>query len=210
MAERVAEVLKRPGCRLIRFENGDSLLVPWMLFCLFPLRAGDTVDCEEYQKQLRQKEDRLALEQAVRLLKARDRSRQEVWQRLQAQGYSDGSIALAVERLSRASYLDDARYARNTIARLGKKYGPIRLKSELTQKGLSAQHIEDAMEEQDSEFHLQAAIAYAQKALKSSRGDERAVYRRLYAALARRGYPPDLVRKALSAVLDKADATEEY
>ena len=39
--------------------------------------------------------------------------------------------------------------------------------------------------------------------MRKKSADPQADYRRAYAALARRGYPPDTVKKALSAVLDR-------
>lgn len=206
MTDQVIEVLRRPGSRLVRFAKSDSLLVPWMLFRQFPLQKGEPVDVEEYQKMLASQQNRCALEQAVRLLEVKDRSHMEVQRKLLAQGYCLDSAQLAIQKLIAAGYLDDSRFAQNTLERLGKKYGPLRLRQELMHKGLDATHIEEAMLAQDPAEQLKTAIAWAYKAAKRQKeSDPKLAYRKLYAALARRGYLPETVKKALAAVLATQD-----
>lgn len=210
MTDQVAEVLRRPACRLVRFQRGDSLLVPWMLFRLFPLHQGEPVDVADYREKLASQQNRFALEQAVRLLEVKDRSQMEIQRKLTAQGYSPHSIRLAIEKLKTTGYLNDSRFAQNTLERLGKKYGPLRLKQELMHKGIDEAQIEEALMEQGPEAYLQTAITWAKKAHKRQKeSDPKVMYRKLYATLARRGYPPETVKKALAAVLAAQEDLEE-
>ncbi len=200
MSDVVAEVVKRPGCRFIRLQGGGSLTVPYALFREKPLRPGDPIDPDAYRQALAPRENRCALEAAVRMLEARDRSSAEIMDKLERQGYSDSAVRQGILRLMEAGYLDDRRFALAFLARAGKKYGAIRLRQELGRKGLPRQLIDELLQGQEEEESLEAAVNLAQKTLRSNAKDPRALYRRAYGVLARRGFPPDIVRKALEAV----------
>lgn len=199
MPDRVADIYKRPGCRLVSLQSGDSFKVPTALFRVYPLKAGDEIEPASYQGLIRADENRHALAQAAGMLEQRDRSRGEVFSRLRDAGYSEAAAEAACERLAKGGYLDDRRYARALVERLGKRYGALRLRRELQNKGISQALAEEMLSAADGETQLSSALAQARKALRGKAGDKAALYRRAYSALARRGYPPNLVRAALEA-----------
>ena len=201
MTDIVKEIVKRVGFKLIRLQSGDSFKVPVSLFHLYPLRAKDAIDPAAYQLQLGAHESRHAMEQAVRMLEVRDRSTKEIENKLLGVGYSQQSAQAVCRKLTLAGYLDDRRYARSALDRLGKKFGAIRQRRELQMKGISPDLIAELLEERDPDTQLENAVRLAQKALRGKAGEPNALYRRMYGTLARRGYPPDLVRKALEIIL---------
>ena len=201
MTDIVQEIVKRVGFKLIRLQSGDSIKVPASLFWLYPLRAKDEIDIAAYQLQLSAHENRHAIEQAVRILEMRDRSTKEIADKLLSVGYSQQVSQSVCQKLTLAGYLDDRRYAQSALDRLGKKYGAIRLRRELQMKGISPDLIAELLEERDPDMQLENAVRLAQKALRGKAGEPNALYRRMYGTLARRGYTPDLVRKALEIVL---------
>jgi regulatory protein len=208
MDDIVTEVLHRPGCRVIRLKGGESLTVPVILFRQSPLKSGDPVDLIAWRSTLSAQERRFALEAAVRLLEVRDRSSAEITQRLQSQGYSQEAVEEAVTKLKNAGYLDDRRFAQAFLMRIGRKYGAIRIRQELRRKGIAQEYIDELLLEQDRDETLETAVKLARHALHGKAKNPQARYRRAYAALARRGFPPDTVRKALEISLSGPDQNE--
>ncbi|HSK67803.1 MAG TPA: regulatory protein RecX [Candidatus Limnocylindria bacterium] len=197
MDDVVTEILKVPGGRLVRLSGGGSFKVPYALFGAYPLKAGQRLDTDEYQRQTSLIEARVALEQAARLLEAREKSRAELTGKLMDAGYSEEAAQGAADKLQSLGYLDDRRYAAGLIARLGKRYGVFRLKQELVRRGIPKAVADELLEAHDPQAGLEAAVAIARKALRGKSADPRAARQKAYAALARRGYGADVIRQAL-------------
>ena len=98
------------------------------------------------------------LDRAIRILAMRDHSEQELRRKLAAPVMSkNGPEALdvtpeevdkVVEWCIENRYLDDERFVRQFIASRSRKgYGPVRVRQELKQKGISRETIEAAMRE---------------------------------------------------------------
>jgi len=86
------------------------------------------------------------------------------------------------------------------------------LAQELRKKGVSPETIDAALADAlDPEQELEAACAVARKASGrgGGRGGEEAARRRLWAALARRGFDPDVCREALRRLHDEAFVSED-
>ena len=198
MADVVSEVVRLPGYRLIRLQGGDRIRVPDALFREIPLRAGEPLDPGAYRQALADREDRHALEAAVRLLESQDRSSAGLMERLRLKGYSQDAARRAAERLRQGGYLDDRRFAQGLMARAGKKHGAIRIAQEMRRQGVPEEIAAELLEAEDQPESLQTAVRLARKAM-AGRGDDDPGQRdrKIYAMLARRGFPPDLVRQAL-------------
>ncbi|NLX83464.1 MAG: regulatory protein RecX [Clostridiales bacterium] len=205
MLEQITDIKKRVGHRLVLLASGEALTVPHALFRLHPLKVNEEIDVQAYAQIISAAEGRFALEAAVRMLETRDRSHQEIINKLTEFGFSPKSAEQACIKLQTLGYLDDARYAQMTAKRLGKKYGAIRIRRELRNKGIEEQLIEKVLQESDEEDQLAAAISIISKSYARSKGEPQARYRRAYAALARRGYPPEVVKAALDAVIAEID-----
>ncbi|NLD52247.1 MAG: regulatory protein RecX [Clostridiales bacterium] len=203
MADAVREIHRRTGHRLVVFHSGETLKIPHALFRLHPLQAGEEVDVAAFVSRLRTEENRYALEAAVRMLEMRDRSEQEVYRKLTDSGFSGPAAAAAVAKLLELGYLNDAAYARQAVARLQKKYGSIRIRQELRSKGIQDSLIADSLHESDREEQVEAAARIARKTYVRLSAEPENAYRRAYAALARRGFTPDVVRAALEVVQEE-------
>ena len=208
-ADTVLEIIKRPGCRLIRLVSGDSMTVPLPVFKAAPLKVGQSVIQEAYFKRVLPLEAGLALEQASRMLMMRDRTTQEIRSRLKEVGYTEQTVESVVQKLLDARVLDDSRYLENFISMRVKRMGTRRIRQELMQKGIAQPLIDEALEEIDREALLGSAVKHAKKALARKTEDKRHQRNLAYAALARRGYKPDIIKQALdlaqSALQQEAD-----
>lgn len=200
MTDAVADIKKRPGCRLVILKGGEEIRVPTALFRLYTLKVNDPVAPENYRLLLRKSEARCALETAARILEVRDKSVEEIKNKLLSAGYSEQATQAACGKLTSAGYLNDRRYAENTLDRLSKKYGAIRLKRELRQRGVREELVEELLLRNGEDAQIEAAVLLARKALGRKPGEAKDLYRRAFSALARRGYTPEVVKSALHQV----------
>jgi len=138
-----------------------------------------------------------AWQDAARLLAVRPRSEAEVRQRLQRRGYAHDIVEATVERLRTLGWLDDAAFARQWVEnRLAfRPRGRARLRAELRQKGIAPALIEAALRDLDE---TTLALEAGRKVLPRYQGLPWPVFaRRLSGYLARRGFPPDVVRQVV-------------
>ncbi len=166
---------------------------------------------------------------ALTFLSYRPRSAREVEMRLRKKGFGPDAIASVMVRLRERGYVDDHDFARFWVSNrmTFSPRGPRLLRSELRQKGVSAEvvdevlaeHVETQQElvEQAAEINtvyglledeptegtdLANAIALARKRSRSYGNLEPiAAKRRLSGFLARRGYGYDIIDKVLKRVL---------
>lgn len=139
----------------------------------------------------------------------RDRTIQELKDRLQRAGFSVQTTAEAVAWCHRLGYVDDARFARNwTEYRImHSPSGRRRLELELRQKGVSDTIINEILSDMlPTEREQQLCIEAAVRRARRYRGQPADVRdRRLTSFLARRGFSYDAIRRALAQVDTDSD-----
>ncbi|WP_408955921.1 RecX family transcriptional regulator [Natroniella sp. ANB-PHB2] len=168
------------------------------------LNVGDEIT-EDLLKQLLSEESLLQAKQAAfNLLSYRQRSRQELQNRLAHKGFEFGVIEQVIEVLKRLDYLDDREFANNWIKdRKRKKFGPWRIKRQLQEKGVAINIIEEELsKEYDFELECKLAFELAKKKSDRYRGlDFREQRYKLGQVLKRKGFSFETV----NIVLDKLD-----
>ena len=147
---------------------------------------------------------------ALTRLNRRALSRRELARKLRQKGHTDAAIEPVLDRLTEVGLLDDAAFGRALIRdlRARKPAGPRLLKSKLFQKGLDGKLIDELIAEvSDADDDVAAATRLArQRARSLARYDEKTRTRRLWGALARRGFDTDVIRQALDALGGMDDA----
>lgn len=135
---------------------------------------------------------------ALRLLARRDYSAAEVATRLSARGYDRQDIEAAIETLQADGSIDDTRSARSHVhtAASVKRRGSVRIRRELEARGFGADAVRAALAALTRDDDLVAIRRHlARRPLPSPLpADAR---RRLFQQLLRRGFPADLVARAL-------------
>lgn len=147
---------------------------------------------------------------AVKLIKRRTYSRGELIQKIQTTISELHLIEMVVDDLCSKGAIDDEAYGRNIAMSLTQR-GPISL-SQLKHK-LCARHINPDLAQQIAEQALaendpvEAAIDFARKRIKSMQSKPKIVItRRLWGALARRGFDSETIRIVMNKVgLDIAE-----
>ncbi len=148
-----------------------------------------------------------ALEAAFRLLAYRPRSRIELERRLRRSSHLPEAVEAALTRCGELGYLDDHSFAlsfvrdRLKLSPRGRRV----LLAELRQKGVAQAEAAAAIEEAFAEMEVgetEFAHQVAEKRARSLVGLAQPVARRrLTAYLARRGFPPAIIREAVHRAL---------
>jgi regulatory protein len=156
-------------------------------------------------------------DRALNMIALRARSAAELRRLLVRKGELAEYVDVAIERLLRAGFLDDASFARQ-FARskaVGAGLSRRRVQQELARKGVAREIAEAAISEVFSEEHVDeegTLDRVARRKMKSLSRLEPAVRRRrLYSFLARRGYDSDDIARTLRNVMSRdetVDATE--
>jgi regulatory protein len=141
---------------------------------------------------------------ALRRLTARARTRSELEAALTSRQVPADVAERVLDRLAEVGLVDDRMFAQDWVRSRQARRGLSRsaLRRELQAKGVDRELIDEALAPVAPEEELAAARAVAEKKLRSMQELDRAVrYRRLAAALSRRGFGPGVVAAVLDEVL---------
>lgn len=139
---------------------------------------------------------------AMDLLARREHGRVELSRKLRSRGASDELIDNALDRLADEGLLCEARYLEAFISyRARSGYGPMRIREELTQRGLARSDIEQALRDGGIDWQAQLHAVWQRKF-----AGERPLDARQHGQQARflsyRGYPADLISRLLRGAID--------
>lgn len=147
------------------------------------------------RRQRTKREPATALQRALGLLTRREHSRKELTRKLVSRGVDAGEVDAAVEKLTRAGWQDDRRFAESLVrVRAASGYGPLHIRAELGTHDLPEALRTDALEEFDGDW---AAIARDAVVRRFERLEDRRLReRKAMDFLIRRGFPGELARAA--------------
>jgi regulatory protein len=169
---------------------------------------GERMDPSRIEQVLQDEELHKAYADALGFIGRRPRSRQEVLQKLQHKGYAQSIMDQVVGKLLERDYINDQQFAKIwTEHRIhAHKKGRKWIQQELIAKGLSKQHITEALSEIDSEEEFQNAYHLAAKKWNQLRDlPKLAKNQKTAAFLIRRGFPNDIVRRILGQLNEVTD-----
>jgi regulatory protein len=149
-------------------------------------------------------------EAALRFLEPRQRSIGEVRRRLTRVGYRVELVEGAIARLVELGMLDDQAFARTWIESRdrARPRGERALRSELSQKGIERQLVDDvlearATEQPDSDAAAARRVLERHASALARVPDPRARRRRAYALLARSGFDSETAVEAIAATFPR-------
>jgi regulatory protein len=134
----------------------------------------------------------------------RPRSRRELEQRLGGAGFESAEVADVLARLERVGLVDDADFARQLAEQqfVHKRAGRRAVTSALIAKGISPDLIEAVVAEAPDAEETRAEDLARCKALRMGSTDPVKAYNRLCGLLMRRGYAPEVARRAARRALN--------
>ena len=137
---------------------------------------------------------------ALRLIEFRDRTEKELREKLVAKGYIEEQIEDTIEFLKNYGYIDDGRYASHFTqdAINLKKWGKIRIRTELLRKGIDREIVDFAIEDAFSEIEDDRVLAQMQLRFKDSDFGNIKERTRIFNFFMRRGFTPDEIKGAMN------------
>lgn len=153
-------------------------------------------------------ESEVAREICLRQLAVRPRTRAELTKALIRKEISEEVISEVLDRYDEVGIIDDAAFARAWVSSRHQGRGLARraLANELRQRGVDAEVAGEALEAVDDESEAETARALVDRKLRTARGAPDAIFRRLVAMLARKGYPAGVAIGAVKDALAARDA----
>ncbi len=137
---------------------------------------------------------------AMDLLARREHGRVELSRKLRQRGATPELIDAALDRLTEEGLLSESRYLESFVSyRARSGYGPVRIREELSQRGLARADIEQALRECGIDWREQLEEVWRRKfGEQPNDARERAQQGRF---LAYRGYSMDMIGKLLRGTL---------
>lgn len=139
---------------------------------------------------------------AMDLLARREHGRVELTRKLRRRGAADELIESALDRLAQEGLLSEARYLEAFVSyRSRAGYGPLRIREELTQRGLDRGEIEQALRDSGIDWRERLQETWQRKFSSElpNNARERSKQGRF---LSYRGYPPELIGQLLRGCVD--------
>lgn len=133
----------------ITLADGDKFIISERDWRSFGVDAGDEIADDILNKLYTEYLLPKAKFRALNLLKMRDRSRQELNQRLKQDGYPAVVIEKTIAYVDGYHYLDDVRFAKNYVDYRGKRKSRRELEYELSGKGIDLRSMSSDGEEFD-------------------------------------------------------------
>lgn len=154
-------------------------------------------------------EFRRAWESGLRLLTYRERSRKELREKLTGKKYSPETVSAVIEKLERLELLDDEKFARlwvNSRINFNPRSAWL-IAGELRRKGIAEETARRVLGEMlPPEREREAARELAESRARLYRSEPPPTARRkLFAFLARRGFPSDLVLAIVNETVPEND-----
>jgi regulatory protein len=141
------------------------------------------------------------------------RSVLEVIQHLKEKEYGDPVVQEAVHKLTQLHYLNDEEFAVayvRTHAKVSLK-GPVVLRQELIQKGISSTTIEVALSHYSKEDQIRYAKKFSEKIFKkTTSSSENMQKQKITEALIRKGFSQEVITIVLEETIPNRDETEEW
>ena len=138
------------------------------------------------------------------LLKFRQRSRKELFERLRKKKFDPGTIERLLDFLQEKEFINDFNFARAWAdSRIKKPLGLRRIERELKSKGIADELIGRVLNEaRDGYCEKEVVGRIAQEKIEKLTGIEPAkAKKRLYAYLARRGFSPEIIIDTINNTL---------
>ncbi|MDZ7789426.1 MAG: regulatory protein RecX [Xanthomonadales bacterium] len=134
-------------------------------------------------------------EAALRLLARREHSRLELTGKLIRRGWAEADVDPVVDELAAENLQSDERFAEGYVRqRAAKAYGPMRIRGELSERGIDRNQAARAMEAESPDWLAIAAAWYERRYGSEPPSDLKEKSRRQQ-ALARRGFAHEHIRE---------------
>lgn len=164
---------------------------------------GEELEQSDYDEILNKVLPRRAKLRAMNLLKNREYTTRQLYDKLKEGGYPEGIIAQALDYVDSYHYTDDLRYAETYISDHETDRSRRRIEQDLMEKGIDRATLEKAWQQWEQKGGVQNEDAMVRRLLDKRHYDPETAdlkeHQKTYAFLMRKGFSPEVIRRALRA-----------
>ncbi|MCL6632744.1 MAG: recombination regulator RecX [Alicyclobacillus herbarius] len=202
----VMEVTGRTNWLSVQFDDQSELQVTLRDWADFGLKVGQSIPAFMRRELEQRSVEAAAYEVALRYLK-RSHTEAEVRQYLRQKGYNQAAVDSALKRLKTVGAIDDEAYVARFVEVKAHRMSRREMSWRLRQKGIQSRELTpyvdaDRVRQAEQDACQELARRYWRR-IKDS--DAQVRVRKLAAYLNRRGFPVDVSRIAIRAILAEAD-----
>lgn len=189
------------------FSVDEDLLVSHRLY--------KGVELDELMIKNLQKQDDIhkSYQMALRFLSYRMRTKQEIYEYLIKKEVEPEHLAPVLDKLKTEGFIDDQAFGDSYIRTKMKtsNKGPLLLKNELIQKGVTENVAQQSLSEYPWELQLENAKKWAEKKIKTSnKRSFKMELNRVKAGLIRKGFSNDIIQEVMEDISGEQDAVVEW
>ena len=167
--------------------------IPAELVYLEHLKTGLEIDEKDLKKIIFENEKSKAMSRVTKYIGSSLKTQKQISDYLRKKEYSDDTIEFVMSKLVEYNYIDDKKYAQAYVLTYGKKYGKLKLISQLKIKGVSEEIIECVLEDNKVDSIESVASKYLKNKVMSYE-----VSQKLFRFLYSRGYEFDEINSYIN------------
>lgn len=167
--------------------------IPAELVYLKHLKTGLEIDEKDLKKIIFENEKSKAMSRVTKYIGSSLKTQKQIRDYLRKKEYSEDTIKFVMSKLVEYNYIDDKKYAQAYVLTYGKKYGKLKLKSQLKVKGVSEEIIECVLEDNKVDSIESVASKYLKNKVMSYE-----VSQKLFRFLYSRGYEFDEINSYIN------------
>lgn len=199
---------KRDGKYLVSFSNGKEMEMYEEVILKYELLLKKEIDAKKILDIIAYNQECDVYYVALKYMKARLRSRLEVFDMLKRREYPLELIDKALNRLTEQGYLNDLNYASSFLHNqiITTSRGPKRVSYELEKKGISKEIIQEVMGAYNAEIELEKIEKIVRRMIASNRNKGNLLLKRkIEQELLHQGFH----KQNIYTVLDSADFSDD-
>ena len=179
----------------ISVDGGFCDEIPYLIAFDFRLNKGSEVDDSLLVSVKQKADEKNAFDYAVKYLSRYSVTAKRLKQKLYEKEYNKSVVENVAAKLLDLKYLDDYAFAENLVASKSKKLGKRRLKSELLNKGVGGDMIDEVLETLDNDDMFDIAMSVAEKWYRSHELVTIQDSQKFFRFMAYRGFDYDLINR---------------
>ncbi len=179
----------------ISVDGGFWDEIPYLIAFDFRLNKGSEVDDSLLVNVKQKADEKNAFDYAVKYLSRYSVTAKRLKQKLYEKEYNKSVVENVAAKLLDLKYLDDYAFAENLVASKSKKLGKRRLKSELLNKGVGSDIIDEVLETLDNDDMFYTAMSVAEKWYRSHELVTIQDSQKFFRFMAYRGFDYDLINR---------------
>ncbi|MCJ7552567.1 MAG: recombination regulator RecX [Ignavibacteriaceae bacterium] len=199
---------------IIYLDNSEKLFLSYEVLLKSGLRKGSEIAQDRFDFLVLQNRKYHIRQKAISFLAKRIHSKRELEIKIRKKNYEKVLIDDVLNELLVKGLIDDSAFANQfTDEKINrKKWGLLKVKSELFKKGIAAEVVEDVLKEySDSENQISNALSLAEKKLNiisKRESDKKKLKQKIIAYLVSRGFSYNVALETIQKLITDSDGQE--